>query len=200
MTGAAGADRAQHGVARGVLALDELHDVDPVALQPHQRRPQPVGQGVGEPLAEDAVPGEHGVRRGGRRLAQLGRDVVVAAGRGEHQLGPPADRPRQRLVGRGVAGVQGEHDLGRRVELDAADGADHELAPSTPSSRGDRAVVLARLLLDVDAGQPHRQLADPGQVALGGEGQVGVAAAEVDDPQRVLERRPAQASHSTEFK
>ena len=124
---AAGADRAEHRVARRVLALDELHDVDPVALQPHQRRPQRVGQGVGEPLAQDAVPGEHGVRRGGRRLADLGGDVVVAAGRGEHQLGAPADRLRERLVGRGVAGVQREHDLGRRVERDAADGADDEL-------------------------------------------------------------------------
>ena len=48
LTGAAGADRAEHGVARGVLALDELHDVDAVALQPQQRGPQRVGEGVGE--------------------------------------------------------------------------------------------------------------------------------------------------------
>ena len=53
--------------------------------------------------------------------------------------------------------------------------------------------MLARLLLDVDPGQPHRQLADAGEVALGGEGQVGVAAAEVHDPQRVLDR-PAQVA------
>ena len=44
------------------------------------------------------------------------------------RLGAPADRLREGLVGRGVAGVQGEHDLGRRVQDDPADGADHELA------------------------------------------------------------------------
>ena len=59
---------------------------------------------------------------------------------------------------------------------------------------GDRAVVLARLLLDVDAGQPDGQLADAGQVALGRERQVGVAAPEVDDPQWVLEGRSAQVA------
>ena len=112
----AGAGGAEQGVARGVLALDELHDVDAVALQSHQRGPQRVGQGVGQPLAEDAVPGEHGVRRGGRRLAELRGHVVVAAGGGQHQRGLPLDRAGQRLVGRGVTGVQGQHHLGRRVE------------------------------------------------------------------------------------
>src|SRR4051794_2792178 len=37
---------AQEGVAGGVLALDELHDVDPVALEPHQSGPERVGEGV----------------------------------------------------------------------------------------------------------------------------------------------------------
>src|SRR4051794_20031870 len=47
------ADRAEHGVARGVLALDELDDVHAVALLAHEGGPQRVGQGVGEALAED---------------------------------------------------------------------------------------------------------------------------------------------------
>src|SRR3954447_5019055 len=68
----AGAGGAEEGVAGGVLALDELHDVDPVALQPHQRRPERIGERVGQPLAKDAVPGEHGVRRRGGRAPQLG--------------------------------------------------------------------------------------------------------------------------------
>src|SRR4051794_17325052 len=150
----AGAGRAQEGVAGGVLALDELHDVDAIALQPHEGGPQCVGERVGEPLAEDAVPGEHGVGRRSRRLAQLGCDVVVAARRGQHQRRAPLDRPGQRLVGRGVAGVQGEHHLGRRVERRAADGADHELGVQAERS-GDLLVVLPGLLLDVHPDQPH---------------------------------------------
>ncbi len=51
---------------------------------------------------------------------------------------------------------------------------------------GDAGVVLRRLLLHVDADQPHRKPALRGQVAVGGEGQVAVAAAQVDDPQRVV--------------
>ena len=125
----AGADRAQQRVARRVLALDEL--------QPRRRGsprsrssdgPQRVGQGVGEPLAQDAVPGEQGVRRGRGVAAQLRGDVVVAAGRGQHQRGPPLDGAGQRLVGRGVAGVQREHHLGRLGSSCAPrDRADHEV-------------------------------------------------------------------------
>ena len=127
----AGAHRAQQGVARGVLALDELHDVDAVALEPQQRGPQRVGHGVREPLAQDAVPGQRGVRRRRLLLAQLRGDVVVAAGRGEHQPGSPADGARQRLVGRGVAGVQRQHDVGRLGQASRRGSC----RPRTPSPR-----------------------------------------------------------------
>ena len=139
------------------------------------------------------MPGEHRVRRGGRRLAQLRGHVVVAARRGEHQRGAPLDRPGERLVGRGVAGVQREHHLGRRVEDRTGDGPDHELSVDPELGR-DRGVVLPRLLLDVDTGEPHREPLHVAEEPVGGEGQVGVAAAEVDDPQRVLGGRPAQVA------
>ncbi len=189
-----GAHRAQHGVARRVLALDELHDVDAVALLAHQRGPQRVGERVGEPLAQDAVPGEHGVRRRGRCLAQLGGDVVVAARRGEHQLRIPVAR-----AWASASSVAVSQACRASTTSGAGSSATPPMEPttnsaSTPRSRGDRAVVLARLLLDVDAGQAHRQAAHVGEEALRGEGEVGVAAAEVDDPQRVLRRRPAQVA------
>ena len=153
----------------------------------------PVGEGVGQPLAEDPVPGEQGVRRGGRRLAQLGGDVVVAAGRGQHQPGVPLDGPGEGLVGGGVAGVQGEHHLRGRVEHGAEDAADDELRVDAEPGR-DRGVVLAGLLADVHAGEPDGQAADRGEVPLRGEGEVGVAAAEVHDAQRVLGGGPAQVA------
>src|SRR5687768_14280909 len=58
-----GAHRAQHRVARRVLALHELDHVDAIADQTQDRGTQGIGERVGEALAEDAVPGEEGVRR-----------------------------------------------------------------------------------------------------------------------------------------
>ena len=104
---------AQQRVAGRVGALDELHDVDPVALAAQQRGPQGVGEGVGEPLAQDAVAGQHGVGPGRLGGAQLRGDVVVAAGRGEHQRRVPLQCAGQCVVGRGVAGVQRQDHVGR---------------------------------------------------------------------------------------
>ena len=56
----------------------------------------------------------------------------------------------------------------------------------------DLGVVLARLLLDVDAGEPHREPEHVAEEPVRREGQVGVAAAEVDDPERVVGGRSAQ--------
>ena len=180
-----------------MLALDELHDVDAVALEPQQRGPDRVGHRVGEALAQDAVPGQGGVRRGRLLLAQLGGDVVVAAGRGEHQPGLPLDGPGQGLVGRGVAGVQGEDDVGRLGQRGAVDRADHELraAPEPVAQLArDPFVVLARLLAHVDADQPDRQAAHVAEELQRREAEVAVAAAEVDDPQRVVGGRRAHVA------
>jgi hypothetical protein len=189
----AGPGRAQQGVARGVLALDELHHVDAVPLHPQQARAHGVGQRVGEPLAQDAVAGEHGVRRGRRVLAQLGGDVVVAAGCGQHERRAPLDGAGQRVVGRGVAGVEGQHDVRGRVERDVRDPAHHELGVH-PEPRRERGVAVRRLLLHVDADDGDGQVAHVGEVPLGREREVPVAAAEVGHPQRLVRRRPAQVA------
>ena len=92
-------------------------------------------------------------------VAQLSRDVVVAAGCGQDEGGLPLHGAHERLVGGGVAGVQGEHDLGRRVELRAEDAADDEVGVDAEPG-GELGVVVARLLAHVDPGQPHGQPAD----------------------------------------
>ena len=115
----------------------------------------------------------------------------MTAGRCEDQVGLPADRADQRVVGGGVARVQGEHDVGLLLQRHVADaGGDEAQLVGDPQRLGHLGVVPSGLLLDVDADQPHRHpLAQPG---VRGEGEVGVAAAEVDDPQRLLRRRGAQ--------
>ena len=152
---------------------------------------QRVGEGVREPLAQDAVAGQRGVRLGRGRGAQLRRDVVVAARRREDQRGVPRERAGQGVVGRRVARVERQHHVGVAVELDVADRADHEVGVDAELV-GDRGVVVGRLLLDVDARHPHRQAL--AEVGVGGEGEVGVAAPEVDDAQRVVGRRDPEAT------
>ena len=137
--------------------------------------------------------GQGGVRRRRGRAAQLGGDVVVAARRREHDGRTPGDGAGQGLVGGGVAGVQGQHHLGGGVDLRVGDGADDEARVGTEAA-GHGAVVLARLLLDVDTGDRHRQRAHVGEVAVRGEGQVGVAAAQVDHAQRLGLGGPAQVA------
>ena len=101
-------------------------------------------------------------------LPQLGGDVVVAAGRGQHQRGVPADRPGQRVVGGGVAGVQREHHVGALGQLGGADVALHEGHLVGQPSPAATAVLCSRdCALHVDAGEAHRQPAHVGQVARG---------------------------------
>ena len=139
------------------------------------------------------MPGQGGVRRGRGRLAQLGRHVVVAARGGQYDRRLPAHRTGERVVGGRVAGVQRQHHVGRRVDHDVADGADREGHLAVDAQRGrDLAVVVGGLLLHVGPDEVHRQAADVGEEAVGGEGEVGVAAAEVDHAQRLLGRRAAQ--------
>ena len=108
----------------------------------------------------------------------------------------PVDGAGQRVVGGGVAGVQREHHLGRRRRAATSSiRPDHEAAPRLrqPQPGGDLLVVASRLLLDVDPDQADRQPAQPGEQAVRGEGEVGVAAPEVDDPQRLRRRRACAA-------
>ena len=117
--------------------------------------------------------------------AQLGGDVVVAARRGEHQRGLPLDRAGECLVGGGVAACRASTTSGR--------GPTARPRSCPPRSRrprpagGDLGVVLPGLLLHVDADEVHREVADVRSGSGGRRTQVGVAAAEVDDPQRLLD-------------
>ena len=131
-----------------------------------RRRPERVGEGVGEPLAQDAVPGEHGVRRRGGRPAQLRRDVVVAARRGQHQrrlpARPPGPAPRRSRCRRRAAPAP---PRAARSSSAPRDRADHEVRVD-PELAATVVVVLPGLLLDVHADQLHRQAAHAGQVPL----------------------------------
>ena len=99
VAGGAGVRGPDQQVARGVRGVHELHHVDPVAVLAQQRGPQRVGKQVGEPLAQDAVPGQQ-TDGAGERAPKLRGDVVVAARRGEH---PPAPHATARASASSVA-------------------------------------------------------------------------------------------------
>ena len=131
------------------------------------------------------MPGHRAVRVGRAGAGgELALHVVVAARRGQDDRRLPADGAGQRVVGGGVAGVQREHQHRRGCPPNgsaSADGADPEGQPVQPGLGGQPGVALDDVRADVDADGLH--LAQPlGQEAVRGEGEVGVAAAQVDDP------------------
>src|SRR5262245_46764508 len=95
--GCAGPYRTDQDIARRVLGRDELDDVDPIAGQAQDGRAQRVRQHVGEPLAEDAMPGHQAVWRWGRGSPQLRLNVVMATRCSKDHRRLPADAARKRV-------------------------------------------------------------------------------------------------------
>ena len=170
-----------------MLGVDELHGVGAVAVQAQQVRAQGVGRGVQQPGAQDPV-AQHGsqggigaVDRATGTGVDLTAQVVVAARGGQHDLGPPGDGLGQGLVGRGVAGVEREHHVGGLVGAPVPGGGHDEPHPGLPDPLDQRGVAGDDVVADVHPdGLDRAPTAEP---AVGGQGQVGVAAAEVDHAQ-----------------
>ena len=153
-----GAGRAQHRVARRVRALDELHDVDAIA--------------------ERAAGSRRAAHRSGcRRSARAGFPCRVSRAYGAGvvavrswaamswwQHGAASTRPAPHSTARANASsvavsqaCRASTTSGGSRQGRVADGADHEVGIDAERG-GDAGVVVGRLLLDVDAGDPHRQV------------------------------------------
>ena len=106
-------DGAEQDVLRRVLELDELEHLHVVADGAEQLGAGGVRHLGGEALAQRAVPEQ----RPERRALELGQELVLAAGHGEDHRRTGAHGAIERVVGRGVAGVQAddEIDAGERV-------------------------------------------------------------------------------------
>ena len=102
---------ADHEVFGGVLGGDEFDDFGAVAHDAEDLGAEGVGGEVGEAVVEDAV-----VVEGGEDWCVEGCvEVFVAAGDGEEELGVGFDGECEGVVGGGVAGVEGEDDVGVEV-------------------------------------------------------------------------------------
>ena len=99
----------------------------------------------------------------------------------------------ERVVGRRVAGVQGDHDVDR-FGREAAQVALHEAQALASRSLGGAVAQLDQVGAQLDAGDLRRHAEAAAQVLVHGEGEVALAAAEVDDAQRASPARPASSS------
>ena len=164
-----------------MLTADELDDVGAVPLGRADVGAQRVGEEIAEPLTDDAV--THQALETGRRCrgVDLGLQVVLAARCDEHDVGLPADRGGEGVVGRGVAGVQGDDEVGgvARLGCPAVDRPVHEL-DAGPTEVGHRPIQSGdEIALEVDTDRAHLETTAD-EVLVGGQGQHPGAAAEVD--------------------
>ena len=107
----AAAPRQDHLVLARVLERDELEHLRLVAAGLEQQRAHAVGHHLGFLAEVDAVPEQ---AREQARPRELRPELLVAARRADEDRGAGAQAEVDRVVGRGVAGVQGDHHVDRR--------------------------------------------------------------------------------------
>ncbi len=106
--GVRGFDGADHQIAAGVFGGDEFEDIGFVAEDAEDEGAEGVGGEVGEALVQDAVT----VKRGEGVGVEGFVEIFVATGDGHEQAGVAADGLDDGVIGGGVAGVEGEDDVG----------------------------------------------------------------------------------------
>ena len=187
--------RPDHRVARGVPGVDELDDVDPVADHPQHQGAQRVGEHVGEALAQDRVPGQRPVRAGRTR----GRRRAGAARRGGSTARPgrPGDSQRAARARASSVAVSQACRASTSTGGCPSNGSASPMAPTWKVSPSSPASAASRVLRSTTSGRMSMPTVctspQPlGQEPVRGEGEVGVAAAEVDDADRAVGGQPVQ--------
>ena len=119
-----------------MLGRDEFEGLGPVSGPFEEKRPEGVGRELGLALPPDPVP--QGGRQD-RRGLELGAELLLAAGGDDEEGRPGGDPAGKRVVGRRVAGVEGDKDIDP-VERGVGDGARRERQPLVQAS--SRAIRL----------------------------------------------------------
>jgi hypothetical protein len=164
-----------------VLERDELEHLGVVAARLEQERAHAVGHHLGFLAEVDAVakqPREQARPRDPR--AQL----LVAARRADQDPGAGAQAKIDRVIGGGVARVQRDHHVHRR-RRDAAQIALDEGQADAAGTLGDAVAQRDQVGAQLDADDPRHAAEAAAQMLVHGEGQVALAAAVVDDADRL---------------
>ncbi len=132
-----------------------------------------------------------------RGRAHLRPQLLVAARRADEDRGAGAQAEVDRVVGRGVAGVQGDHHVDRRRARTLRRSPSTKRRPAQPQRSATPLQKRDQVGTQLDAGHLGRDAEAPAQVLVHGEGQVALAGAVVDDADRrraFAARRAGKAS------
>ena len=199
----AAADRPQQRVLLRVLRGDELHRGDLVAGGAQEQHAHRVGHVRGGLAAEMRRVPDRREGAGGAGLGERGpasRELGLAARRHGDQLGPARDAERDRIAGRGIAGVQREHGMHRRLERQRVERRGHEAHDlGEAGERGPALALRDHGGIAIHAEHGERVTASPRAVREE-ERQVRAPAAGVEEAERAvaamqLGERRAQQPH-----
>jgi hypothetical protein len=121
----------------------------------------------------------------------LPRGLLVTARHREDHVGAPPHRPGERVVGRGVAGVERHDEVDGAARVVVGDVAALETQALRVGPLRETGARRHDVLLEIEAHDLDGAAVHPRQEVVERERQVGLAAAEVDHPQRTIaaERR-----------
>src|SRR5262249_48312374 len=116
------------------------------------------------------------------------RELVLAAGYGEDHRRSPANGSRERGIGRRVARMEGDDEVGSAA-LVAADVAYFETQAVSAEAGRRRRTRLDDVFFEIQPDDLGLTAVDDGQQVVQREREVRLARAEVDDPQRAGRKR-----------
>ena len=98
----------------------------------------------------------------------------------------PADRLCKRLVSGGVAGVKADDDVDLLARVEAGDVPLLEAETLRAEAGRERRARVDHVVLEVESDDLHLTAAELGQQVVNREGEIRLAAAEVDDAERPI--------------
>ena len=175
----AGTVTAEHQIFGRVGEVDELDDVDVVAFVLQDRCADGVGQQRREALLKQPV-GEQNVEIAALLDGLI--DLVLAAGDREDVLDAARDGVVQGIVGRGVAGVEGNEHIDVLIVEHIARHVGNDKAQTIVAvARGDLIAVLDHVFFQVVADDLRAHAALDGEIVVQHEREVRFAAAKVEN-------------------
>ena len=133
-------------------------------------------------LLREAVP----ENRPEQRALDLPVGLLLAAGNGQDHVRLPANRLCKRLVGGGVAGVEADDEVDLLTRVEAGDVPLLEAETLRPGAGCERRARVDHVVLEVEPHDLHLTAAQLGQQMVDREGEIRLAAAEVDHAERPI--------------
>ena len=163
-----------------MLELDELDHLHVVPDRTEQLGPGGIRHLRREPLTQRAVTEQ----RSEGTVLELGQELVLAARHGEDDRRPCPDRTIERIVGGRVAGMQADDEIDAPERLVTGDVADLEAEAGGAKRSRQRLTVTDDLGLEVQPDDLGLASVDDREQMMQRKREIGLARAEVDDPQR----------------